>query len=168
MNRLRSCSLYRAFAASVICPALLLALRVTAPIMGLRRLRVGKLSILGDAGFLSLCNSSVECLAHLDPILHRLITERPVCLLQSSKATPYVGSLGPPWLFSISPRAVEWKSDGIVARLIYIAFCISRFPAGYARPEQAEATHKAVMALSRSWLDSHGFPRELVESYGYF
>ena len=91
-----------------------------------------------------------------------------MCLLQSSKDTPYVGRLGPPWLFSVSPRAVEWKSDGIVARLIYIAFCISRFPAGYARPEQAEATHKAVMALSRSWLESGGFPRELVESYGYF
>ena len=58
-------------------------------------------------------------------------------------------------------------SDGMVARLIYIAFCISRFPAGDRGPEQAEATHKAVMAFSRSWSESRGFPRELVESYGY-
>jgi hypothetical protein len=91
-----------------------------------------------------------------------------VFLLQSPKAGPYAGGLGPPWLFSVSPRAVDWKTDGIVARLIYVAFCISRFPTGYARPEEAEATHKAVMALSRSWLESRGFPRELVESYGYF
>ncbi len=168
MSRLRSSSLYRAFAGLVICPALLLVMRVLAPIMGLRRSRVGKLSILGDEGFLSICNFSVKRLEHLDPMLHRLLTERPVFLLQSPKAAPYVGGLGPPWLFSVSPRAVEWKTDGIVARLVYAAFCISRFPTGYARAEEAEATHKAVMALSRSWLENRGFPRELVESYGYF
>jgi hypothetical protein len=168
MNSLKSCVLVRRSFNYVIGPALLLGLRAVARVTGYRRLSIGKLSVLGDASFLSLCNSSVERLERLDPILHRLLTNRPVWLFHSAKAEPYVGNLGPPWLFSVHPRAVEWGSDGMVARLVYIAFCISRFPAGYARPEEAEATHKAVMALSHSWLESRSFPHELAESGGFF
>jgi hypothetical protein len=78
---------------------------------------------------------------------------------------PYVGNLGPPWLFSAEPGYAAWQSDGIIARLIYVAFCVSAFPEGCTSVEESEGRHKAVLTQSRSWLESRGFPRELIECY---
>jgi hypothetical protein len=165
MNKLRSYSSYRLLATYVICPVVLLWLRAVARIQGLRRLRVGRLSILGDPGFLSLCSSSVERLEHLDPALHRVLTDHSVWLLQTTEGLPYVGNLGPPWLFSVEPGYGAWQSDGIVARLIYIAFCVSAFPEVCTSVKESEARHNVVMTRSRSWLENRGLPRELVECY---
>ncbi len=165
MSKLRACSIYRLLANYVLCPVWLLGFRAFGWLTGLRRLRIGKLSILGDPGFLGLCSSAVNSLERLDPAVHRLLTGRSVWLFQAKQDVPYVGNLGPPWLFSVEPGYVEWKSEGVLARLIYIAFCVSEFPAACTSVGESEARHSVLKTRSRSWLESRGFPRELIECY---
>ena len=166
MNKLRSFLLYRLLAAYVLCPAWLLGFRVTARARGVRRLRVGKLSVWGDAGLLALCRSSIERLESLDSTLHSVLTRgRWAWLFQAPRGLPYTGNLGPPWLFSIDPPYVAWQSEGIIARLIYVAFCMSEFPAGHASGEGSEARHKLVMKEARSWLETRRFSEQLVDCY---
>jgi hypothetical protein len=166
MNRLRSCFLYRFLGSYVLCPLWLLGFRVAARARGLRRLRVGKLSVWGDAGFLALCRSSIERLESLDSTLHRVLTQgRWAWLFQAPGGLPYIGNLGPPWLFSVDPPYVAWQSEGIIARLIYVAFCMSEFLAGHASGEGFEARHKLVMKQVRSWLETRRFPEQLLDCY---
>ena len=166
MNRLRSCFFYRLLGAYVLCPLWLLGFRMGARAQGLRRLRVGKLSVWGDASFLALCRSSIERLESLDSTLHRVLTQgRWAWLFQSPEGLPYTGNLGPPWLFSVDPPYVAWRSEGIIARLIYVAFCMSEFPMGHTSGEGSEARHTMVMKRARAWLESRGFPEELVGCY---
>jgi hypothetical protein len=56
-GRVKHCELWSPSFNYVIGPALLLGLRAAARVTGYRRLCIGKLSVLGDARFLSLCNS---------------------------------------------------------------------------------------------------------------
>ena len=166
MNKLRSCFLYRLLASYVLCRLWLLGFRLAARVRGLHRLRVGSLSVWGDAGFLSLCRGSIERLARLDGSLHHVLTEgRWVWIFQAPEGWPYIGNLGPPWLFSLEPAYAAWQSDGIIARLVYIGFCISEFPTGHTSRAEAEDRHKIVVERSRSWLACHSFPDQLVDCY---
>jgi hypothetical protein len=75
VSKLRSFFLYRLLATYVLCPLWLLGFRLAARVRGVGRLRVGKLSVWGDAGFLALSKSSIERVGHLDPELHRVLTQ---------------------------------------------------------------------------------------------
>jgi hypothetical protein len=166
MNRLRSCFLYRLLGAYVLCPLWLVGFRVAARVRGLRRLRVGKLSVWGDAAFIALCRSSIERLESLDSTLHRVLTRgRWAWLFQAPGDSSYIGNLGPPWVFSVDPPYVTWQSEGIIARLVYVALCMSEFPTGGASGPGAAARHKVVMKQAQSWLETRKFPEELVRSY---
>lgn len=166
MSKLRSFFLYRLLATYVLCPLWLLGFRLAARVRGVGRLRVGKLSVWGDAGFLALSKSSIERVGHLDPELHRVLTQgRWAWVFQASPSLPYVGSLGPPWLFSVGAPYVAWQSEGIIARLIYIALCMSEFATGCTSGEESEARHKIVMKRSRAWLEARNFPEELAGCY---
>lgn len=128
MKKLRSCFLYRVLAWNLIWPGLLLGFRVIEKGLGHRRLRVGKLSIWGDADFLRLCSSTIDRLQKLDCDLHQVLTQRRwIWIVQSPHGAHHLGSLGPPWLFNVNPLYLAWRSDGVIARLIYVAFCLSEF-----------------------------------------
>ena len=164
MNKLRSCLLYRLLGAYVLCPLWLLAFGLAARARGVRRVRVGKLLVWGDAGFLGLCRSSMERLERLDSGLHRVLTQGQWVRIFQAPKDYYIGGLGPPWLFSVEPTYVAWQSDGIIARLIYIAFCMAEFPRGH-KPGESAGRHKSVVKQARSWLETRGFPEVLIDCY---
>src|ERR1017187_1362805 len=166
MKKLKSRFLYRVLAWNVIWPFLLLGFRVGEKVHGHRRLRSGKLSVWGDADFLNVCSSSIDRLQSLDCDLHLVLTQRRwVWVLQASKGTPYMGCLGPPWLFNVDPLYMSWHSDGIIARLVYVAFCISEFSTHHTSKEEMQERHLIVMKSSGSWLEMRGFPQGLVDCY---
>lgn len=162
MSKLRRCFLY-VLAAYVLRPLVLLAIQVATKERGLHRLRVGKLSVWGDSGFLDLCKSSIERLKTLDPVLYQALTRcRRVWAFQDPQP---VGCDAPPWLYCIGSAYVAWQSDGILARLVYVAFSISEYPQGPTFDEDSWGTQQKVMKNSRSWLETRGFPQQLVDCY---
>jgi hypothetical protein len=75
----------------------------------------------------------------------------------------------PSWrLFTINDRFISWNSDGVIARLVYIAFKLPAFHWRVIRAEDAAAARAAqgsVVAQTRLWLEAHNFPRLLSESF---
>jgi hypothetical protein len=160
MNRLCDCFL-RALGC-VVFPLCLLGFRVSAKRRGLKRFRVGKLSVWGDSGFLELCKASIERLNTLDPGLHRALTsQRWAWVLQDRKGT----GDAPPRLFAINPSYAAWEAEGVVARLVYAAFCITVLSERRTFGEEFRSTHQKAMNNCRSWLQTRGFPEELAACF---
>ena len=164
MNNLRSHLWYRLLGKHVLCPLWLLGFRAVAKARGFDRLRIGTLSVWGDAGFLALAKSSMERLKSLDLGLHGVLTQGQWAWIFQAPKDFYTGNLGPPWLFSVELPYLAWQSDGLIARLIYIAFCMSEFAGGH-KPGESVGRHKGVIKRSRSWLESRGFPEALIDCY---
>ena len=161
MNKLRSCFLH-VLGFYVLFPLWRLGFRVAAKGRGLRRLRVGKLSVWGDSGFLDLCKSSIERLKTLDSGLYQALTStRRTWVVQDSQR---IGDAAP-MLFGINPSYVAWQSNGVIARLVYVTFCISGFSQRQNSVEEGRAMYQKVLKNSRSWLEAQGFPQELVDCY---
>jgi hypothetical protein len=162
MNKLRSSFLY-VLSSFVIFPLCLLGASVAAKGKGIRRLRVGKLRVWGDEGFLKLCSSSIDRIQTLDPNLHQALTQRRRAWVFQDAQGP--GGDAPPLVFLVNKSYVVWQSDGIVARLVYIAFCVSTFSTRQIWHDNFWNLHRKVMENSRSWLETRGFPRELADCY---
>jgi hypothetical protein len=160
MSKLRSAFLHAL--AWVVLPLCLLGFRVAAKGRGAKRRRVGKLTFWGDSGFLELCELSLERLGTLDPEARRDLTMRRwVWVVQDLQS---VGD-APPRIFGISPSYTVWRSDGVIARLVYVAFSISARPPGKGSQEELRERQARVMKSSRSWLEVHGFPEELAACF---
>ena len=163
MSKLRSGFLH-ALAWYVVVPLCLLGFRVAAKGRGLDRLRVGKLSLWGDRPFLDLCKSSIERLKALDLNLYEALTRhRWVWVWQSPKSEP--DSSTSPRLFSIDPAYVAWQTDGIIARLVYVAFYVSACSRRKVSQDGVRSTNRSAMEESLSWLKTRGFPDELAACY---
>jgi hypothetical protein len=164
MNKLRFCFL-NILAVCVFCPLGLLAFRVAAKAHGLSRLRVGKLLFWGEPAFLDLCKSSIERLRTLDSDLWQILTRgRWVWVYQERHD---VGSVGPPfWLFNMDPAYVAWQSEGVIARLVYIAFCISIFCRRGISEDKGPSPYGRAVTETKSWLEARGFPQPLIACYG--
>ncbi len=166
MEKLRSCFLWYLVATYIVCPLWHLGFRVLARARGIHRVRLGNLSAWGDADFLSLCKESVDRLAKRDGNLRQTLTAgRWVWVIQVPDGVPYAGNLSPPWLFTIGPGYVSWRADGIVARLVYIAFCMTEFPTARTSYDDTKRRHDMVKKQARSWLEAHSFPQTLVDCY---
>jgi hypothetical protein len=152
--------------AFVINPLGLLSLRVAVAMGRMRHLQIGKLSLWGDADFLELCRSSLDRLNALDPGFYQILTEKSeVHIVQDA-----TGSSGEaaPFLFVVGSHYLAWKSDGMIARLVYVGFCVSGFSMRQTWDKNFPNVRKEVMAKSRSWLERQCFPPELVECYAGF
>jgi hypothetical protein len=68
-------------------------------------------------------------------------------------------------LFLISSAYVTWQTDGVIARLVYVAYCLSAFSPRQTWDDGLRDLHRKVMEDSRSWLEARGFPRQLVHCY---
>jgi len=161
VNKLRSCFLHTL--GCVVFPLCLLGFRVAAKGRGLNRMRVGKLSLWGDSSFLELSKASIERLRVLDPALHATLTSsRWAWIFQDRQG---IGD-APPRLFGINPSWTAWERDGVVARLVYAAFCISVLSERKTVGEEFRSSHQTAMVKSRSWLQTRGFPGDLVACFG--
>lgn len=141
----------------VVFPLCLLGFRVAATGRGLNRCRVGKLSVWGDSGFVALCKASIERLRTIDPELYRTLTgQQWAWVIQDRQGT----GDAPPRLFGINPSYTAWESDGVVARLVYAAYCISVLSERRTFGEEFRSAHERAMNKSRSWLQTRGFPEE--------
>jgi len=125
-----------------------------------RRLRIGKLLILGPPSFVALCKQSVERLHSLDPNLHQYLTEHEkVCI---SYDPEWLSDI-PDWrIFTVPEQYVAWREDGIISRLVYIYFKNVVF-LRYSNQEGAEGREKqrSVVAQWKLWLEAHNFPAVL-------
>jgi len=163
MSNLRRCFLH-VLAAYVVRPVMLLGLQVAAKERGFHRLRVGKLSVWGDSGFLDLCKSSIERLRTLDPVLYQALTRcRRAWVVEDPQ---HVGDGALPWLFTVDSAYVAWQAEGVIARLVYVALCLSAFSQPPTSAEEARR-YQDVKNKSRSWLETRGFPQELVACYDF-
>jgi hypothetical protein len=163
MSKLRFCFLH-VLGYYVLMPLTLLGFRVAAKGRGLGRLRVGKLTVWGDSAFLDVCKSSIERMRTLDPALSQWLTERHwAWVYQNTQGGS--GDAAPPRLFGINSSYLAWQADGIIARLVYVAFCISAFSELQASQPEDQIAHRRVMSSSRSWLETQGFPSELSDCY---
>jgi hypothetical protein len=131
-----------------------------------RPLRLGKLTICGPSSFRELCRVSVERMASLDPVMHgRLTGDHWVWVFyDDTRSEQY----GPPWVVTINSAYRDWQAEGVIARLVYLAYHMAAFPRTVpSREEQAEVVPKrlAVLAQTKAWLEARGFPPALVECY---
>jgi hypothetical protein len=70
-------------------------------------------------------------------------------------------------LFTINDQFAGWRSDGIIARLVYISFKVSAFPRHAIPPEEvvARARQHSAVVQTKLWLEAHDFPHLLSESF---
>jgi hypothetical protein len=163
MSKLRSCFLH-VLAYYVVLPLGLLGFRVAAKGRGLGRVRVGKLTVWGDSAFLELCKSSIERMQMLDPVLYERLTKRHwVWVYQDTQGA--TNDAAAPRLFGINSSYLAWHSDGVIARLVYVAFCMAVLSELQTSQPRDQMAHRRVMSNSRSWLETRGFPRELSDCY---
>ena len=162
MKKMRACFLYLLLW-YVMLPSILLALPLAMKEGGIRRLRIGKLSVWGNPVFLELCKSSIERLKSLDATLYQALTQcRRVWVLQDPE---HIGDATPLRIFMVNSAYLAWQSDGIIARLIYMAFCMSGFSGRHTSEVESRDIYQKVMKNSRSWLETRGFPQQLVDCY---
>jgi hypothetical protein len=108
----------------------------------------------------------IERLGSLDTGLHRQLTEqKSLCIYYDPEQLHDMYSWG---LYSINDRFVAWGTDGIIARLVYIAFKLATFPWRAVRAHDmaaARVAQNSVLAQTKRWLEAHNFPAPLCESF---
>jgi hypothetical protein len=147
----------------VTFPMTLAGLWVAATLARARPVRVGKLTICGPPSFLELCRGSLERLASLDPMMYRRLTgdQRVWVFYEDTRSEQF----GPPWVVAINSAYVKWQNEGIIARLVYLIYCMAAFPRPVmSRKEQAAAGPRrlAALAQTKAWLEERAFPGALI------
>ncbi len=127
-------------------------------------IHIGKLSIWGPQPFLDLCKTAVERLQAMDSSLLRCLTEvgRLWCI-----PGPWPGVSRHIRIFSVSEEWMAWECQGVVARLVYIAYYLAAYPPPVRTetPAAAVLTRRTVLAQTRAWVEAHGFSPQLVECF---
>ena len=126
-------------------------------------LRIGTLTFWGPRDFLETCAASVRRLQELDSELHsRLTTKQKLIFYYSPKYLRQAYFL---WIFSIDNTWTVWKSDGIIARLVYSAQLVTLMPKRVMSKAASHVLHSEVSAKTLSWLEAHQFPKPLVDCF---
>ncbi len=126
-------------------------------------LRIGTLTFWGPRDFLETCAASVLRLQELDSQLHsQLTTMQKLTFYYSPKYLRQAYFL---WIFSISDSWTVWKSDGIIARLVYSAQLATSMPRQVMSKAASDALHSEVSAKTLSWLEAHQFPKPLADCF---
>ena len=126
-------------------------------------LRIGTLTFWGPRDFLETCAASVQRLQELDSELHsRLTTKQKLIFYYSPKYFRQAYYL---WIFSIDNTWTVWKSDGIIARLVYSAQLVTLMPRRVMSKAASRALHSEISAKTLSWLEKHQFPKPLADCF---
>lgn len=150
----------------VFGPIFRLGFNLLIRLMGHSRLRIGTLTFWGSPEFLSRCETAVERIAALDSDLHSQMTHRQMLTFyHSPKRLEVAYSL---WYFSIDDSYTSWETDGIIARLVYAAhLATSDSPTVTLKTKRpsGRALHAEANATTGAWLESHSFPKPLVNTF---
>jgi len=131
--------------------------------MGYSRLRLGTLTLWGPREFLAASAAAVSRLRELDSGLHHRLTAQQklefVYMARHSQESSVVR------IFTIDDSYMVWKSDGIIARIVYSAQLASVIPRRVDSKMKIRALNSQVMATTRSWLEAHRFPEPLIDCF---
>ena len=132
-------------------------------LMGHSRLRIGTLTFWGPRDFLDTCAASVQRLHELDSELHtRLTTQQKLVFCYAPKGLVHAYFA---WIFSIDDSYMAWQSDGVITRLVYAAQLATLIPRRAISMEATHALHSEAMMTTRLWLEAHGFPELVVDTF---
>ncbi len=133
--------------------------------LGLKSLRYSRLTFWVEEDFRLLCQEASERLKVLDPVLFEKLVQRRVWLYHSENA---LNTQAFSKTFSITPSYLRWKSDGIIARLVYIYYLtnpdVRRVHLQMNHIENAQIEIQ-VRSRTQFWLALHDFPDVLIKKY---
>lgn len=154
---------FRIWLSYLLEPLFRLVFYVLFRIKGYSRMRIGTLTFWGPRDFLQNCTASLRRLQELDSELYsRVTTEQKLVFFYSPKQLVQAYFV---WFFSIDDSYTVWKSDGIIARLVYSAQLAVSIPRRIVPKSINRALHSEVRAATRSWLEEHRFPESLVHCF---
>ena len=131
--------------------------------MGYSRLRVGTLTLWGPREFLEASTAAVSRLRELDSGLHdRLTTHQKLEFVYTAKHSQELSVVR---IFTIDDSYMVWKSDGIIARLVYSAQMANLISRRVDSMAKSRALHSQVLATTRSWLEARRFPEPLIDCF---
>jgi hypothetical protein len=132
-------------------------------LMGHSSNSVGSLTFWGPHEFLDSCTASIHRLQELDAELYVRLTTRqrlefyydPKRLIQANYA----------WIFSIDDSHTAWRSEGIIARLVYSSELAAVMPRRAIPKATRQVLYSDVLTTTRLWLERQHFPMPLIMCY---
>ena len=127
------------------------------------RFQAGKCCFCGPPEFLSLCSNAMHALSLMDrPLFESVAGQKLMLWYEPQILVVFDGHFG------ISEKYVSWKERGVIACIVYAHFegeLRSGLRLWQRLYEDTAVTRQKIHRAVRGWLETHDFPRELVDCF---
>ena len=131
---------------------------------GYARLKIGECRFYGPQGFLDLCKRALEMLDGCDRAVYQaVVSGRFVCWYEPRGSLAYFRHLCP-----VSEAYFAWREQGVITCLVYSYFKTKMYHehrASLYDNAKFLQEHRLVYRHVGCWLESHGFPHELIQLF---
>jgi len=132
---------------------------------GAPRMTIGSCTFVGSHEFLKLCNVSMLELKQIHQEIYDQLTTCEDIIFWHH---PHNDKSDVPGLFCINNAYLDWKTKGIICRLVesyYFIQVLSLEPRGPISKKGLQEVHRIIRERTYQWLKQHSFSPKLMKCY---